>query len=123
MKPYTAICLLVCVGCGADDPYTKNLDASPDVADDGNHSDLCCTITHDDVDSALWNDKTYPCYPFDQDTGMWVYPADASGFQYPWICFAANSATDCNDLRCGVGSSCQGPNGTGIVHLCNGDDQ
>jgi hypothetical protein len=114
------IVLLACVGCNSvagiqeGQPITfEETDASVD------HQSFCCTITNNDVDSSLWNNRSYPCFAYDDDSGMWIYPDGATGFQYPWVCFTPdNSPTDCNDPLCQLGASCRGPNGTGSVVQC-----
>jgi hypothetical protein len=117
MRLLFAFLALLVVGCISNsDPgfgrTTSQPDASSDAPSEGSHpfdasgihQTVCCQLTVNFVDSAVWNNRGYGCN--NSDT--------------PWVC-GTEYATPytCSDPRCVVGDSCQGENGTGDVVACS----
>lgn len=73
------------------------------------HSGLCCQLTVNETDAALYAYNRYEC---SSDSGP-----DYSNI--PWLCNWNSNPTTCEDTFCVVGSSCQGANGYGQVVYCD----
>jgi hypothetical protein len=100
-----ALLLVVLSGCsGGLQTFTITEDAA--LADTSVHASLCCQITKVETDSNIWGKgSTYECAP------------DAALLDPPWVCHLTDPTT-CTNPACVVGSTCEGPNGTGNVIVC-----
>jgi hypothetical protein len=117
---FPAIFLMGC-GSGAESFEGTVPDAGVETGTHTPPSGLCCQITNNETDSAIWNSGRYSCLPDD---------AALQPFDPPWICNVSPKTGDCaqdsgyecltcDQTACVTGMSCLGVNGTGIVLPCD----